>query len=75
MHDPKSLEAFFLEYMPKTKALFESMWVTDRRELSEVLQEFMRSVGQASWMYPYLSDLDYYTRTAQHKYPNPWEVL
>jgi hypothetical protein len=75
MHDPKSLEAFFLEYMPKTKALFEGMWVTDRRELSEVLQEFMRSVGTASWMHEYFADLEYYTRTAQHKYTDPWSVL
>jgi len=35
----------------------------------------MRASGENSWMYPYFSDLDYYTRTAQHKYTNPWEVL
>lgn len=75
MHDPKSLEAFFSEYMPKTKMVFESMWNTDRSELSEVLREFMRASGEKSWMYPYFSDLDYYTRTAQHKYTNPWDVL
>jgi len=34
MHDPKSLEAFFLEYMPRTKEVLESLWATDRRELS-----------------------------------------
>ena len=75
MHDPKSLEAFFTEYMPKTKEIFESLWLTDRRELSAVLQEFMYSTGRDSWMYPYFADLDYYTRTATHNYTNPWAVL
>ena len=37
MHDPRSLETFFQQYMPAMKALIENMW-SSRKELDEYLQ-------------------------------------
>jgi hypothetical protein len=74
MHDPKSLEAFFNQYMPAMKAMIESMW-GNRQELYDYLQFCLDQGVYSDWVKPYIQDMKYWTKTASHKYTDPWSVL
>lgn len=74
MHDPRSLETFFQQYMPAMKAIIENMW-SSRKELDEYLQFCLDQGVYSDWVKPYIQDMQYWTKTASHQYTDPWSVL
>jgi hypothetical protein len=75
MHDPKSLQIFFDQYMPAMKRVIEDHWQTNRQETIAFLDDCLASGFADSWMQPYFSDMRYWAKTAPHTYSNPWDVL
>ena len=74
MHDPKSLEAFFNQYLPSFKRVIEEDW-TDRKKLTEFLSDCLNCGMLDTWMHPYFMDMMHYVRSAPHTYTDPWSVL
>ena len=75
MHDPKSLEAFYLQYLPTFKAVIEEYWNTDRKELVAFLSDCVSSESMPSWMNPYFLDTLQRAKTVPHTYTDPWATM
>lgn len=75
MYDPKSLEAFFDRYLPAMKVIIEDQWANNRQELERYLNFCLKEGVYGDWARQYLEDMIYWTKTASHKYTDPWSVL
>lgn len=74
MIDPKSLEAFFTQYLPSMKLVIEDYWENNREELVKFLDECIRC-DISSWMLPHFEIMREWAETAPHEYTNPWKVM
>lgn len=75
MHDPKSLEIFFSQYLHSFKAVIEDYWDNNREELIHFLSDCVTSKAMPSWMDPYFLSMLDHAKTAPHEYTNPWTVV
>lgn len=75
MFKPSVLEDFFARNMPATKALIENLWNSDRIELIEVLNEYLRMMGSDAYGWSYIHNLRELAKTVPHEYTNPWKVM
>jgi hypothetical protein len=75
MHDPKSLEAFFAQYLPSFKFIIEDYWTDNRAELVDFLSDCISSKIMPEWMNSYFFSMLQQTKAATHEYTNPWTVV
>ena len=74
MYSQKELKEFFDEYLPKTRTEIERLWVDNRGELNEFMQEWVNMTFE-TWMSPYMQDMQYLAKNGSHKFPDPWEFM
>lgn len=61
--------------MPSTKKLIEDLWPSDRKELIELLNEYITLIGARGYGYQYFVDMKEHAEAAPHDYTDPWKVL
>lgn len=75
MHDPKSLEIFFSQYLPSFKVLIEDYWNNNRQELIDFLSDCVSSKSMPLWMDTYFLTMIQRAKLVPHEYTDPWTVV